>query len=119
MSNKNHKQPEQLSLPFPDYPPEAQQKDRAKAARLARTEVYVMKVNGCWGAYVPQRKYPISINSLDRNIDLNEFIPDVKSIIERQMSLKPNFHYIRNDGVSEHLINQFIIQNKLLKGIDK
>lgn len=51
----------QLRFSFPDYPVEEQEKDVAKSERLKQTDVYVMRVDGVWGAFIPRKRCSISI----------------------------------------------------------
>lgn len=115
MTNKAT-QPEQLSLDFSDYPAKEQEKDRAKHARLQCQDVYLTRQLGTWGAYLPRYRYPISINCLDKNTKLIEFVPEIKKIIQEQLGIKPRFHFVLNKGIEDYLTKQFIINNLFAGG---
>ena len=103
-------------LPFPDYTPEEQERDVERFKRLKQKDVYIMRVNGVWNAYIPRKRYPLAITG-DRGEQLTEFIVGVKESLE-EFKIHPNFHNIINKGVDDYLKQQMIVQN-LLEGMGR
>lgn len=97
----------ELRFDFPDYPAAEQEKDAARAARLKQSEIYVMKVGGAWGGYMPRPKCSITFNA-KRGIELAEFIQDLKQELD-EMGIKPRFRCVENQGVAEHIKQQQFI----------
>lgn len=101
----------ELRLDFPDYPATEQEKDAERAARRKETEIYVMKVNGAWGGYMPRAKCSMTFNA-ERGVELPEFIQTLKEELE-EMNIKPRFRCIENQGVAEYIKQQqFILRSK-------
>lgn len=104
-------QGKELRLDFPDYPAAEQEKDAERAARLRQSDIYVMKVNGTWGGYMPRAKCSMTFNA-ERGVELLEFIQTLKEELE-EMNIKPRFRCIENQGVSDHIKQQqFILRSK-------
>ena len=97
----------QKRFDFPDYPAAEQERDAARAERKSQTDVYVMKVQGAWGGYVPRPKCSITFNAA-RGVELIEFIQTLKQELD-EMSIKPRFRCIENQGVAEHIKQQQFI----------
>jgi len=102
---------QQTRIPFSDYPVKEQEKDVAKYERLQEKDVYVMRVDGVWGAFLPRKVCSVSITG-KRGQDLTPFINDVKSCLE-DFNIKPRFHCIYNKGIEDYLRQQIIAQRLL------
>lgn len=96
-------------LPFSDYPANEQKKDVERFESKQKKDVYIVRVNGVWNAYVARKKYPLAIPA-ERGEELTDFIVGLKKSLE-EMAIKPNFHCIRNKGVEDYLKQQMIIHN--------
>lgn len=101
----------QLRIPFPDYSEEQQEQDvqRHVAAvnKMYNRELYVMRVNGDWGAVMPKRRHNV-IFTADAGVDLVEFVSEVKRDLEK-FNIKPHFHCVRNFGIESEIAKS---QNK-------
>lgn len=106
----------QTRIPFPDYPPEEQIKDQERAERLRQSEIYVMKVDGAWGGYMPRPKFSMTFNA-KRGVELSEFIQNLKADLQ-EMNIKPRFRCIENQGVAEHIRQQQFIMKGQNNGRD-
>ena len=99
---------EEQRIPFPDYPPHEQEKDVKRAEKENIKEVYVMRVNGDWGAVMPRKRHNFIINA-DTGVELLEFIKNVKEEL-LEFGIKPRFHCVKNFGIEckiaeyQHLI---------------
>lgn len=60
-------------------------------------EIYVMCVNGDWGAVWPRKRHNIIFNA-DKGVELTEFVTNVKADLE-ELGLKPRFHCVNNFGI--------------------
>ena len=58
----------QLRLNFSDYPARQQEVDAARSHRLQSTDVYVMQVNGDWGAVLPRKRHNVVFNA-DKGVE--------------------------------------------------
>ena len=103
---------DQLRIPFPDYPAAEQERDARISERKKQTDVYVMKVNGAWGGYLPRRRCSLTFN-VERGVELEEFVGVVKEVLAK-MKINPRFRCIQNQGVADHIMQQQFI----LKGND-
>ena len=106
----------QLRMSFTDYTSEEQERDVERFKRLKQKDVYIMRVNGVWNAYIPRKRYPFSITG-HRGEELTDFIKGVKESLE-EFKIHPNFHNIINKGVEDYLKQQMIVQN-LLEGMGR
>lgn len=101
----------QLRIPFPDYPAEEQERDVERYERLKEREIYVMKVDGAWGGYMPRPKCSLTFNA-ERGIELGEFIGNLTAEL-RELNIKPRYRCIENYGVAEHIRqHQFIMKGQ-------
>lgn len=108
----------QLRLDFSDYPAVAQEKDLARKAEANKKDVYIMKVNGVWGAFLPKPHYSFSITG-ELGQEMTKFITDVKEILVSQFNINPRFRCILNKGVEDHIRQQLIIHKLLDSGASK
>ena len=83
----------ELRIDFPDYTAKDQERD---ALGLKYNEIYLSKVNGEWGAYMPRKKGDIVMNA-----GKVPFIEFVKGIIEDF----PNYRLrcVKNYGIDEKI----------------
>lgn len=94
MSNKGG-----LRIPFPDYD-YPDEKDK--------TPIYVEKVEGRWGAYMPRPKCSMTFNA-DEGVTLPEFITDIKEMLDGKVDYV--FRCQLRKEASEHIVkNQFIMR---------
>lgn len=93
----------QLRIDFPDYPAKEQERDVFN--NLSRKErpkdVYIMRVNGDWGAILPRRKHNVIFNA-DKGVELAEFITDVKNDLN-ELGINPRFHCVQNYGIESKI----------------
>ena len=100
---------EEERIPFSDYTPAQQKRDVEKFEKRKLTDVYVIRVNGIWNAYVPRPHYPLAITG-DRGENLIDFIKGVKKSFEEDFNIKPHFHNIYNKGIEDYIKQQMIVQ---------
>lgn len=87
----------QLRIDFPDYPAKEQERDIQRAERLKRMEVYIMRVNGDWGAVMPRKRHNVIFNA-DKGVELPEFVENVRNDLV-EMGIKPSFRCVQNLGI--------------------
>ena len=101
----------QLHIDFPDYPASEQEKDVERHNRLKEREIYVMKVNGAWGGYMPRPKCSLTFNA-ERGIEIDDFIKNL-TIELKELNIKPRYRCVENHGIAEHIRqHQFIMRGK-------
>lgn len=88
---------QQLRIDFPDYPAQEQERDAKASKTFLSQEIYVMRVNGDWGAVWPRKRHNIIFNA-DKGVELTEFVTNVKADLE-ELGLKPHFHCVQNFGI--------------------
>lgn len=106
----------QQRLNFSDYTAE-QQEDDAKsfwAKQRRPSDIYVMRVNGDWGAVMPREKHNVIFNA-DKGVELVEFVTNVKADLA-ELGLNPRFHCVQNFGI-ESKIAEHQYDFKKLKAI--
>lgn len=82
---------------FPDYSAEEQDRDAKKAEKKNIKEIYVMRVNGDWGAVMPRARHNVIFNA-DKGVELVEFITNIKEDLQ-ELGIKPRFHCVKNFGI--------------------
>lgn len=102
----------QTRIDFTDYTSENQERDAQKHAEKQKKDVYIVKVNGKYGAYLPRESLPLSLNS-NHGQGFTEFVQETKKFFEDELKIKPRFRCVLNKGIEEHLKQQMIIQNLL------
>ena len=115
MTNEKHKQ---LRIPFPDYTPENQERDAEKFSEAQKKDVYIVKVNGVYGAFLPRKICPISTNS-HMGQSLADFVQDVNFLFKeelKELKIIPRFRCVLNKGIEDHLRQQIEIQRLLDSG---
>jgi hypothetical protein len=110
-----HKKHEQLRAPFSDYTPENQERDAEKFLEAQKKDVYIVKVNGVYGAFLPRKICPISTNS-HLGQSLAEFVQDVDLFFKEELKIIPRFRCVLNKGIEDHLRQQIEIQRLLDSG---
>lgn len=98
----------QLRIDFPDYTAENQERDAERYAEKQKKDVYIVKVRGTYGAYIPQESLPVSLNN--NGLEFKDFVLGVKDMCER-LKINPRFRCILNKGVEEYIQQQIVIQN--------
>ena len=101
----------QLRIDFPDYTADNQERDAKKYAEKQQKDIYIVKVRGTYGAYLPQDILPYSTHSQGEGFI--DFIKEVKSYCEEKLEIKPRFRCILNKGIEDYIQRQIEI-NKLL-----
>lgn len=94
----------QLRIPFTDYPPQEQERDARRAERRKTSEVYIMHVNGDWGAVMPRKRHNVIFNA-DKGVDLTEFVQNVRDDLV-EMGIKANFRCVQNFGIECKIAEQ-------------
>ena len=101
----------QMRIDFPDYPAAEQEKDAERAKRLSEREIYVMKVGGAWGGYMPRNKCSMTFNA-ERGVELTEFIENLTAEL-KEINIKPRYRCVENQGIAEHIKQyQFIMKGQ-------
>lgn len=101
-------------IDFPDYSAENQERDAKKYEERQKKDVYIVKVRGSYGAYLPRESIPVSVNS-DTGDNLTSFFGKAKQFFEEELHIKPRFHCVINKGIEDHIIKQIQIQKMLGK----
>lgn len=81
--------------------------------RLKFTDIYVMRVNGDWGAVLPRQRHNVIFNA-DKGVDLVEFITNVKADLA-ELGINPRFHCVQNFGIESKIAE---VQKILFRGKD-
>lgn len=100
----------QLRIDFPDYTAENQERDERRYIEKQKKDVYIVKVKGTYGAYLPQNSLPLSLNS-NRGQGFTEFIQETKDFFENELHIKPRFRCILNKGIEDYILKQIVVQN--------
>jgi hypothetical protein len=90
-------EPKQQRLNFSDYSARQQEIDAARSQRRQTTDVYVMRVNGDWGAVMPRKRHNVVFNA-DKGVELPEFVQNVRDDLV-ELGIKPRFHCVQNFGI--------------------
>lgn len=103
---------------FSDYSAEEQEMDAQRyefnKEQYFKREVYVMRVNGEWGAVMPKRRYNVIFNA-DAGVELVEFVQKIKADLE-ELGIKPRFHCVQNFGVESKIAEHQMTIRKLNSG---
>lgn len=99
-------------LNFSDYSAAEQDRDARKTERKNRYEIYIMRVNGDWGAVMPCKRHNLIFNA-DKGVELTEFVTDLKEDFEK-WGWKANFHCIRNFGIESKIAEHQYDFDKLI-----
>ena len=93
----------QLRLDFSDYSAKEQERDamRFRSKHTRPKDIYVMRVNGEWGAVLPRPKHNVIFNA-DYGVELVEFITNVKADLQA-IGLNPRFHCVQNFGIESKI----------------
>lgn len=100
----------QLRIDFPDYTAKEQERDAQRYDRLSKKDIYIMRVDGVWGAFMPRDKCSISLTG-KQGQELAPFILEAQDFFTEELNIKPNFHCVLNRGIEHHLRQQIIAQN--------
>ena len=100
---------QQLRIDFPDYSAHEQEVDAARYQNLQEREVYLVKVDGAWGGYIPCEEVSLTING-KRGEELGEFFKKaVKQL--KKFNIKGRFRCVLNYGIEEEVKKyQYLIQ---------
>lgn len=102
----------QLRLNFSDYSAQEQERDAFGSLKSARPkDIYVMRVNGDWGAVLPRKRHNVIFNA-DKGVDLVEFIQNVKADLA-ELGLNVRFHCVQNFGIESKIAEH---QHLILRG---
>ncbi len=108
----------QGQLNFSDYSAKEQEQDaqrhKTQKEQYFKREVYVMRVNGEWGAVMPKRRYNVIFNA-DAGVELVEFVQKVKADLE-ELGIKPHFHCVQNFGIESKIAEHQMTIRKLNSG---
>ena len=90
-------------LDFSDYSAKEQEQDAfgnlSKSARPS--DIYVMRVNGDWGAVLPRKRHNVIFNA-DKGVELIEFVQNVKADLA-DLGLNVRFHCVQNFGIESKI----------------
>lgn len=100
----------ELRIDFPDYTASNQERDAKKYEEQQKRDIYIVKVKGTYGAYMPRESLPLSVNS-NQGQGFAEFVQETKNFFENELNIKPRFRCILNKGVEDYIQHQLIIQN--------
>ena len=76
----------------------------APGERPGITDIYVVRVNGDWGAIIPRPRHNWVFNA-DKGVELTEFITEVKADL-KELGLAPRFHCVQNFGIENTIAEQ-------------
>ena len=102
-------------IDFPDYTADNQERDAQKHEYLQETDVYIVKVKGEYGVYIPRKSLPFCLNS-DEGDNLSTFWAKTKKFFTEEMKIKPRYHCIINKGIEDYVYKQALLQ-KVLRGM--
>ena len=100
----------ELRLDFSDYSSVEQEKDEFFKKKKETTDVYVMRVNGEWGAVMPRKRHNV-IFSADTGVEITEFIENVKEELLK-FGIKPRFRCVQNFGIESKIAENQIFRGK-------
>ena len=98
----------QLRIDFPDYSAQQQEIDATRAERRQTKDIYVMRVNGDWGAVMPRPRHNVIFNA-DKGVDLIEFVENVRDDL-LDLGIKPRFHCVQNFGIESKIAEHQIVK---------
>lgn len=98
----------QLRINFPDYSAQQQEIDATRAERRQTKDIYVMRVNGDWGAVMPRPRHNVIFNA-DKGVDLIEFVQNVRDDL-LELGIKPRFHCVQNFGIESKIAEHQIVR---------
>lgn len=101
----------ELRIDFPDYTAENQERDARKFEERQKKDVYIVKIRGHYGAYMPDGNDFISYGNFDVK-DLKEFY-ECSNRYFAKLKIKPKFHCIHNQGIEDYILQQVQIQKLL------
>lgn len=101
----------ELRLDFPDYPADNQERDAQRHEEKQKKDVYIVKVRGTYGVYIPDKR-SLSSHS-EQGESFKEFILSIHDLCENKLKFKPKFHYVINRGIEEHILEQLEIKKLL------
>ena len=103
----------QLRIDFPDYSAQQQEIDATRAERRQTKDIYVMRVNGDWGAVMPRPRHNVIFNA-DKGVDLIEFVENVRDDLV-ELGIKPRFHCVQNFGIESKIAEHQIVKRLFTK----
>jgi len=103
----------QLRIDFPDYSAQQQEIDATRAERRQTKDIYVMRVNGDWGAVMPRPRHNVIFNA-DKGVDLIEFVENVRDDLV-DLGIKPRFHCVQNFGIESKIAEHQIVRRLFTK----
>ena len=103
----------QLRIDFPDYSAQQQEIDATRAERRQTKDIYVMRVNGDWGAVMPRPRHNVIFNA-DKGVDLIEFVENVRDDLV-DLGIKPRFHCVQNFGIESKIAEHQIVKRLFTK----
>lgn len=65
------------------------------------TDIYIMRVNGDWGAVLPRKRHNVIFNA-DKGVELIEFVQNVKAEL-LELGITPRFHCVQNMGIESKI----------------
>ena len=98
----------ELRINFPDYTADNQERDVQRFEERQKKDVYIVKVKGNYGAYMPDGEDYISYGNHEAK-DLTEFYKHAHKYFEK-LRIKPKFHCIHNQGIEDYILHQVAIQ---------
>lgn len=102
----------QKRIDFPDYSAKEQERDAQRYERQSKKDIYIMRVDGVWGAFMPRDKCSISLTG-KQGQELAPFILEAQDFFTEELNIKPNFHCVLNRGIEHHLRQQIVAHNLL------
>lgn len=99
-------------IDFPDYTAENQERDAQRYSERYKKDVYIVKIKGNYGAYMPDGNDFISYGNYEAK-DLSSFYKVARPYFEK-LGINPKFHCVHNQGIEDYIIHQVVTQ-KLLR----
>ena len=101
----------QLRIDFPDYTASNQERDAKRYEEQQKRDVYIVKIRGTYGAYMPDGEDYISYGNYEAK-DLTEFYKCAHKYFDK-LGIKTKFHCIHNQGIEDYILHEAQIQKLL------
>jgi predicted ABC-class ATPase len=98
-------------IDFPDYTAENQERDARRYLEKQKKDIYIVKVNGHYGAYMPDGDDFISYGNCKAK-DLTEFY-NVAHKYFKSLKINHRFHCVHNKGIEDYILHQVALQKLL------
>jgi hypothetical protein len=101
----------QQRIDFPDYTADNQERDAKRFEEWQKKDVYIVKIRGHYGAYMPDGNDFISYGNYEAK-DLKEFYICAHAYFEK-LKIIPKLHCVHNQGIEDYILQQVQLQKLL------